>query len=282
MGDLGFKRFWYKFSRSPGSFIGSGIILMILILTIFADFIAPYPEQAGAYVNLKDSLKPPSKDHIFGIDEMGRDVFTRTIYGYRLSLMLAAVVLSVSVPFGISLGLVAGYLGRRFETGLMILTDISLPLPPLVMALAIGAALKPSIYQVMIALSVLWWTWYAKLLHNMAVSIRNEEYIQAAEILGMSKLRVVFSEILPNCWSTILVKVTLDIGFVVLLGAGLSFLGLGVRPPKPGLGTMIAAGLTYIPECWWISVFPAIALVALIFGVNLLADSLRDSFEITD
>jgi peptide/nickel transport system permease protein len=274
------RRFWYKLSKSPGGILGLGIIVIILILGVFAPYIAPYPEQAGAYVDFESCLSPPSLQHPFGVDEMGRDVFTRTIYGYRLSLLLAAMVLSIGVPLGVVVGLFAGYFGGWLETILMRLTDVFLPLPPLVMALAIGAVLKPNITNAMIAISALWWTWYARLLYNVTKTIQNEEYIQAAEIAGMSKLRIVFLEILPNCWSTILVKVTLDVGFVILIGAGLSFLGMGAQPPKPGLGTMISEGTQYLPVYWWTTVFPSLALLLLILGTNLLGDSLRDIFDV--
>jgi len=276
----GMRHFWYKLSKSPGGILGLGIIMSILILTVFAQYITPYPEQAQAYVDFDICLSPPSLQHPFGVDEVGRDVFTRTIYGYRLSLSLAVMVLSIGVPLGVVVGLLAGYYGGWLETVLMRITDVFLPLPPLVMALAIGAVLKPNITNAMIAISALWWTWYARLVYNLTKTIRNEDYIQAAKIVGMSKLRIIFLEILPNCWSTILVKVTLDVGFVILIGAGLSFLGLGAQPPKPGLGTMISEGTQYLPEYWWLSVFPSLALLVLILGTNLLGDSLRDIFDV--
>ena len=273
---------WYRFSRNPTAVLGAFIVLSVFAAALFAPFIAPYPEHAGSFVDFRSRHEPPSLEHWFGTDNVGRDVFSRVIYGYRVSLMLVVVVLGIAVPFGVMLGLLAGYFGGWVETVIMRITDISLAIPPLVMALAITAVLSPNIVNAMIAISVLWWTWHTRLIYSITRTLRHQEYVEAAEILGTSKFHILFRELLPNCVSAISVKVTLDAGFVILIGASLSFLGLGVQPPTPDLGTMVANGADYLPDRWWQSILPGAAILYAILGFNLLGDGLRDLFDVED
>jgi len=178
------------------------------------------------------------------------------------------------------LGLVAGYYGGWTETLIMRTTDTALALPPLVMALAITSALEPTLWNAMLAITALWWTWHTRLVQSIVSSERNEEYVQAAELAGASSAHIMFREILPNCLSPILVKVTLDAGFVILIGAGLSFIGVGVQPPQPGLGTMVSEGTGHLPDSWWFAVFPGLAIFVLVMGFNMLGDGLRDVFDV--
>jgi len=272
-------RNWYRFRRNRISSVGSIMVLFVIILAVFAPYIAPYPDSASKGVNLRDSFLSPSKRHWFGTDEVGRDVLSRVLFGYRISLKLAAVVLVISVPIGVFLGLLAGYLGGWVETLIMRLTDVFLSIPALAMALAISAAFTPSIENAMLAVSSVWWTWYCRLVYGVALSIKNEEFVQASYLLGASQIRILVKDILPNCLSPVIVKISLDVGIVMLFGAGLSFLGLGVQPPKPGLGTMIAYGSQYLPEKWWLTIFPSFGLFFLILGFNLFGDGLRDALE---
>jgi len=273
-------RGWYRFRRNPISLAGASMVLLVIFLAIFAPYVTPYPEQARAFTDLLNTFQPPSRSHWFGTDEVGRDVFTRVIFGYRISLMMAAVVLGISVPFGIMLGLIAGYFGGRIETIIMRITDVFLALPALVMALAICAAFTPTIEKAMLAVASIWWTWHCRLVNAITRSIKTEEFVQASKVIGDSHLRILFKDILPNCVSAITVKITLDAGFVILVGAGLSFLGLGVQPPKPGLGTMISYGAAHLPTKWWLTVFPSLAIFFLILGFNLLGDGLRDMLDV--
>jgi len=276
----GLGRSWYRFRRNPISLIGGSMVLLVIILAILAPLVTPYPEQAGAFTDFSSVFRPPTQSHWFGTDEVGRDVFTRVIFGYRVSLMMAAVVLGISVPFGIFLGLVAGYFGGWIETVIMRITDVFLSLPALVMALAICAAFSPTIEHAMLAVASIWWTWHCRLVHSLTRSIKTEEFVQASQVIGSSHLRILFKDILPNCASAIIVKITLDAGFVILVGASLSFLGLGVQPPKPGLGTMISYGAQHLPMQWWLTVFPSFAIFFLILGFNLLGDGLRDMLDV--
>ncbi len=273
-------RGWYRFRRNPISLAGASMVLLVIFLAIFAPYVTPYPEQARAFTDFSNTFQPPSMSHWFGTDEVGRDVFTRVIFGYRISLMMAAVVLGISVPFGVMLGLIAEYFGGRIETIIMRITDVFLALPALVMALAICAAFTPTIEKAMLAVASIWWTWHCRLVNAITRSIKTEEFVQASKVIGDSHLRILFKDILPNCVSAITVKVTLDAGFVILVGAGLSFLGLGVQPPKPGLGTMISYGAAHLPTKWWLTVFPSLAIFFLILGFNLLGDGLRDMLDV--
>jgi peptide/nickel transport system permease protein len=189
-------------------------------------------------------------------------------------------VLGVAVPFGTILGLLAGYFGGWTETAIMRLTDIALAIPPLVMALAVSAVLTPTLIHAMLAIAALWWTWHTRLIFSITRTLRHQEFIEAAETLGASKLHILFRELLPNCASAILVKVSLDFGFVILVGAALSYLGLGVQPPTPDLGTMVATGADFLPDRWWESLLPGAAILFVALGFNLLGDGLRDLYDV--
>jgi peptide/nickel transport system permease protein len=273
-------RAWYKFSRNPLSTVGGATIVIILLLAIFAPYIVPYPDHATKpFTDFANASQPPSREHIFGTDEIGRDVFSRTIYGFRFSITMGLIVLTLVVPVGVVLGLVAGYYqGSRTDTFIMRITDIFLAVPPLILALAIASVLGPNLTHSMIAISLMWWPWYTRLVYGLASAQRNEFYVSSAEIIGASTPHILFREILPNTLSPIFTKMSLDMGWVIIIGASLSFVGLGVQPPKPGLGTMVASGAKFLPDLWWISLFPALAIVMLVLGFNLLGDGLRDMF----
>jgi peptide/nickel transport system permease protein len=273
-------RAWKRFRSRPMSVIGLGIIVVVVLAALLAPVLAPYPEHAGKFTDFGNALQSPSLDHPMGTDHVGRDILSRMLFGYRLSLMLAGVVLGFGVPTGVMLGLVAGYYGGWTETIIMRITDTALALPPLVMALAITSALQPTLWNAMLAVAALWWTWHTRLVQSIVSSERNEEYVQAAKLAGASDTHIMFREILPNCLSPILVKVTLDAGFVILIGAGLSFIGVGVQPPQPGLGTMVSQGTGYLPESWWFAIFPGLAIFVLVMGFNMIGDGLRDVFDV--
>jgi peptide/nickel transport system permease protein len=273
---------WYRFSRNPTAVIGAIIVISCVLAAILAPWITPFPEHAGSFVDFRNRHQPPSLEHLFGTDNVGRDNFTRVIFGLRVSLTLAFVVLIVAVPFGTLMGMLAGYFGGWTEIIIMRLTDIALAIPPLVMALAVAAVAAPSLTNAMLAIAVLWWTWHTRLIFSITRQIRSQEFIEAAETLGASRAHILFREILPNCVSAIAVKTSLDAGFVILIGASLSFLGLGIQPPTPDLGTMVAAGAEYLPDFWWESMLPAGAILFVALGFNLLGDGLRDMFDVED
>lgn len=279
----GFRRSWYKFSRNHLSIIGLSIILLITFLAVFAPFVAPHPEHAGKFVDFANASQPPSLSHPFGTDVIGRDIFSRVFFGFRFSLLMGAVVVSLAAPVGITLGLIAGYLkGTLIETVIMRITDIFLALPPLILALAITAVLEPSLFYAMMAVTLMWWPWYCRLVYGISSSLRNESFVQAAEVTGAGRFHILVREILPNCVGPIFTKMSLDMGIVILIGAALSFVGLGVQPPQPGLGTMIAGGARLMPGLWWMAIFPGLAIIAVVLGFNLLGDGLRDLFAVEE
>ncbi len=274
------SRAWYKFSRNPLSVVGLVIVGTVVLAAAFAPFITPYPKHASAFVDFANASLAPSSTYLLGTDVIGRDVLTRIIFGYRLSLLLGVVVLAIAVPIGVGLGLLAGYFGTRTETIIMRITDVFLAVPPLVLALAIMGFLEPTLTNAMIAVAAMWWPWYTRLVYNITRSLRHEGYVVAAEVVGASHLHMLLREILPNAMPSILTKMTLDLGFVILIASSLSFLGLGVQPPTPDLGSMVAKGATYLPDIWWFPVFPGVAILVIVLGFNLLGDGLRDMLDV--
>lgn len=283
IGRHSLSRVWYKFSRNPLSVFGLIIFFLIIFVAVFAPYITHYPEHAGAYTNFREASKPPSLTYFFGTDSIGRDIFTRVIFGYRFSLILAVVVLSLSIPPGIILGLIAGYYQYTWiEVTIMRITDIFISVPPLVLALAIAAMLSPNLFNQMMAITFVWWTWYCRLVYTMTISLCHEDFVYEAKLVGASNTHILLREILPNCIAPILTKMTLDMGFVIIVGASLSFIGLGVQPPKSDLGSMVAAGARRLPAEWWAAVFPAIAIIIIILAFNLVGDGLKDVFAVEE
>ena len=277
MENLG--RNWYKFSRNPMSIVGLFTVSLVVFLAVFAPLVAPQPEAAGKFVDFANASLSPCWRYPFGTDVIGRDIMSRIFFGFRFSLTMGVVVLALVVPPGVTLGLIAGYnQGTWLDTVIMRITDIFLAVPPLVLALAICSVLKPGLRNAMIAVCLMWWPWYTRLVYGLASTLRNEFFVNSAEAIGANWVHIIFKEILPNCISPIFTKMSLDMGWVILLGSALSFVGLGVQEPKPGLGTMVAKGADYLPDQWWISVFPALAIVVVVLGFNLLGDGLRDMF----
>ncbi|MGY6710164.1 MAG: ABC transporter permease [Rhizobiaceae bacterium] len=270
------QRTLYILLRNPMSLLGLALVFIVVFGAIFADFLAPFPEHRGAVVDFANFNRAPEWPYIFGTDLVGRDIFSRILYAFRISLMLGAVVLVIAVPIGVTVGLLAGYLGGWTEYVLMRLTDVFLSIPPLVLAMSIMGVLEPTLTNGMLAVTVMWWPWYTRLVYNITRSEKEEGYVLAAEVIGASRLHVMFREILPNCVPSILTKMTLDLGFVILIASSLSFLGLGVQPPTPDLGSMVAEGATYLPDSWWMTVFPGLAILIAVFGFNLVGDALRE------
>ncbi len=272
-------RGWYKFSRNPLSLIGAGSVLLVILAAIFAPWITPFPAHVQPFTDFANASKPPDGSNWFGTDEIGRDIFTRCIFGYRNSLLMGIVVLAIVTPIGVLLGLIAGYYQNTWiDTIIMRTTDIFLAVPPLILALAVASILEPNLFNAMLAVCLTWWPWYTRLVYSLTTGMRNEFFVRSAETIGASTAHILLREILPNCVSPIFTKMSLDMGWVIIIGASLSFVGLGVQPPEPGLGTMVASGTRYLPDQWWISLFPALAIVFVVLGFNLLGDGLRDLF----
>lgn len=271
---------WYRFRRNPTALIGAFMVISVILLAVLAPWIAPYPDHAGAAVNFRARHAPPSAEFWFGADRVGRDIFSRVLFGFQVSLMLVVGVLAIAVPLGSALGMLAGYFGGWTEKLITGLTNVMLAIPPLVMALAIGNILAPNLINAMIAITLLWWTWHARLVYRVSKSVASEDFVEAARLAGASHWHILTREILPNCISVISVKTTLDAAFVILFGATLSFLGLGVQPPTADLGSMVADGRQFLPQLWWGVLAPGFAIFYATLGFNLLGDGLRDMFDV--
>ncbi len=274
------SRGWFKFSRSSLSVLGLILVVGFMLMAALASWIAPFPEHAGTFVDFGNASKAPSWRNWFGTDVVGRDILSRVIFGYQISLKLAVIVLAVAVPLGVIPGLLAGYFGGWWETVIMRVTDIFLSIPPLVLALAIMGFLEPTLTNAMIAIAAMWWPWYTRLLYNLTRQLKNEGYVTAAEVVGAPVWHILLREILPNCVPSLLTKMTLDMSFVILLAASLGFLGLGVQPPTPELGSMVAEGANYLPSLWWMPMFSGLGILIAVLGFNLLGDGLRDLLDV--
>ncbi len=276
----GLVRGLIKLSRNRLSLLGAAYLLAAILLAAFAPWIAPYPEDVFGAVHFDQPLKSPSFAHFMGTDEAGRDIFSRVLYGARLSLLLAVVVLSLAVGIGLPMGLCAGYYGGKVEQIIMRITDIFNSIPAMVLALAISVALTPNLMNSMIAIGFVWWRSFCRIAYGETLSIKQENFVLNARSLGASDFHILFREILPNMSSSILVKVTLDAGFAILVGTSISFLGAGASPPTAEWGLMVAYGRHYLPYAWWPSLFPGLAIFATVLSFNLLGDGLRDFFGV--
>ncbi len=274
------RKMWARFRQSSLSLVGAGIVAAVVAGAVFAPVLAPYPRHAGVFVDFDHALQPPSARHWLGTDDAGRDILSRILFGARISLALGAAVLAIAVAVGVPLGVVAGYFGGRAGDLIMRVTDVFLAVPPIALALAVTAALRPTLSTAMIAIAFAWWPWYTRLVYGQVLSLREQQFVEASRAVGASPWRIAFREILPNTWSPVIVKVTLDMGFVILTASGLSFLGLGAQPPTPEWGTMIAEGRNYLPGAWWAATFPGLAIFVTVLGFNLLGDGLRDVFDV--
>ncbi len=270
------RRTVHALYRDPLAMLGIVIMLATLVVALSASWLAPYDPLKVAF---SEKLLPPSQAHLFGTDENGRDILSRSMYGIRISLEVAAAVLSVAVSLGIVLGGLAGFLGGRVDDILMRITEMFLAFPALVLALAIAAALKPSLNNAMLAVAIVWWPWYARLVRAQTICIMQLPYVEAARALGSGGIRVFLKHILPNCIGPVLVMASLDVGFVILTTASLSFVGLGAQSPTPELGAMIGRGRIYMLDQWWVPTFPGLVIFIMILGVNLIGDSMRDLLD---
>jgi peptide/nickel transport system permease protein len=271
---------WQAFRRNPMALTGLALVALVVCAALFADLIAPYPSHSGPVGDFTAMSAQPSGQYLLGTDTIGRDLFTRIIYAYRLSLEMAIVVLAIATPIGVVVGLLAGYLGPAWSYALMRLTDVFLSIPPLVLAMSITGFLEPSAIHGMMAITAMWWPWYARLTYNLTRAERQEGYVLAAETVGANLPHILFREILPNCMPAILTKMTIDVGFVILIASSMSFLGLGAQAPTPDLGSMVADGAKYMPDSWWLTVFPALAILLVVMGFNLLGDGLREAADV--
>ncbi|MBO9344876.1 MAG: ABC transporter permease [Chloroflexi bacterium] len=265
------RRIWHNRSAA----LGGALVLAWLLIALLAPLIAPYSPTAQKVTN---RLKPPSAQHWFGTDELGRDVFSRVLHGARVSLPVALAVVAMTGTVGILLGSVAGYAGGLADEIIMRVADAVLAFPSLILAIAITAALGPGLLNAALAIALVLWPEYARLVRSQVIALREMEFVSAATALGASPWRNLFVHILPNALPLMLVKISLDMGNAILLAASLSFVGLGAVPPTPEWGAMVAAGRHKFFE-WWIATFPGLAIFTAVVGFNFLGDGLRDLLD---
>jgi len=251
---------------------GAAIILAWIVIAIACPLLTPYAPDA---VNVAIRLKPPSAAHWLGTDELGRDVLTRLLYGTRVSLTTGFVVVLLGAVFGTLAGGIAAFGRGRIEEAIMRLTDLVLCFPPIILALAIAAALGIGTVNTVIAMLVVWWPKFARLAHSLVLVQRSQEYVEAAVVVGLRPGRILLRHIIPNAIGPLIVLVTLDVGNAIITFAGLSFLGLGVVPPTPEWGSMVAEGRELV-EQWWVAAFPGFAILTVVLGFNFLGDGVRD------
>ncbi|CCQ96679.1 putative peptide transporter permease subunit: membrane component of ABC superfamily [[Clostridium] ultunense Esp] len=271
-----FLKSFSRFLRHPFILSGGGILLFLFLLALLAPVIAPegYNEQ-----KLSLRLLPPNGEHWFGTDDFGRDILSRVIYGARISLLIGISSVTGSILVGAFLGLLAGYYGRWVDTLISRMFDMLLAFPAILLAIAIVAILGPSLFNALLAISIVNIPTYGRLMRARVLSLREEEYVQAAKAVGLKERRILFRHILPNSLTPILVQGTMGIGSAVLEAAALGFLGLGAQPPEPEWGKMLADARNYITQAPWLSIFPGLAVMVTVLSFNLLGDGLRDLLD---
>lgn len=258
--------------KYPSFWIGLVVLVFFGLVIVFANQIAPFDPLAQ---DLAQRMKPPSAVHTFGTDELGRDIFSRVVYGARISLPASFFVVFVSLVIGSLLGAAAGFIGGFLDEAIMRIADVTLAFPSVVLALAISAFLGPSLTNAILAACIVLWPEYARLMRSQVIVIRSNEYVIAARSLGMREPNILLRYILPNAWTPLIIKAALDVGGIILLVSALSFLGLGVTPPAPEWGAMISLGRTKFYN-WWLATFPGLAILFVILACNLLSEGLRD------
>jgi len=266
-------------ARDPLSLASTITIILFILMAVFARQIAPYPLEGAGKTNVPNSLLPPSWEHPFGADKLGRDVLSRVIVGAQPALIIPIGVVLFAVLIGAPLGALAGYKGGRVDEVIMRITDLFLAFPSLLLAMAIASALGRGLEKAAFALVFSWWPWYTRLVRGVTISLKERYFVEAAQAIGVRDSTIILRHILPNTISPILVQATVDLGTVILAMGGLAFLGLGTQPPLPDWGLMVSVGRTYILTQWWIATFPGIAIFVVVLAFNLLGDTLRDIFD---
>lgn len=267
---------WKALKGNPLSLAGLVIIVALVITAIVAPYISPYDPLATQPLKKLGGLSAP---HPLGTDQLGRDVLSRLLYGARISLRIAIIVAGLAGVTGTFIGILCGYLGGWIDNSLMRVTDMFMAFPQLILAMAISSALGPSLQNVVIAISMTEWTFFARMARSKAIAIREEDYVEAAKAMGAGRWRILFRHVLPMSLSPVIIQATLEMGGIIRTAASLGFLGLGAQPPTPEWGVMVTAGRNYLPGQWWVSTFPGLAIFTTVLGFNLLGDGIRDIMD---
>lgn len=267
---------WIRMRRNKLAMVGLFILIVLVLVAIFADQIAPY---GFAEQDLASQFQPPSAEHWFGTDDLGRDIFSRVVYGSRISLKVGFISVGIALVIGTLIGAVTGYYGGRIDIALMRFIDVLQSIPDILLAIAILAALGPGLANLMIAVGIAAIPGYARIVRSSVLSIRDMEFVEAAKANGSSDFRIILKHIIPNCMAPIIVQATLGVAYAIINAAGLSFIGLGLEPPTPEWGAMLSGGRDYIRDHWYMTIFPGLAIVTTIFALNVMGDGLRDALD---
>ncbi len=262
--------------RNRGALIGLAILALLALMALVARFVAPYEPNVMAPAQ---ALQGPSSQHLFGTDQFGRDILSRIMYGARLSFQVGFIAVGIALVCGVVLGLLAGYYGRWVDATITMLIDIMLAFPGILLALAIVAVLGPSLLNLMVAVGIAAVPSYTRLVRGAVLATKEQAYVEAARAIGVSDRAIMFRHILPNVLAPVIVLATLGIGGAILVGAALSFLGLGAKPPTPEWGAMLSQGRNYLSIAWWITLFPGLAIMVTVLSINMLGDGLRDALD---
>ncbi|HUL06996.1 MAG TPA: ABC transporter permease [Candidatus Acidoferrum sp.] len=256
--------------------VGAAVFLAVVLAAIFAPLIAPYDPTA---IDFADKLNAPGLQHLMGTNELGQDIFSQVLYGARTSLLVGVVVISLAIAIGVPIGLVAGYFGGHLDSALMRVSDVFLAFPPLLLPIAITAALGSGLFNAMVALAVSWFPWYSRIVRGAVMRVNNELYISAARAMGVGNVRIMLRHALPNSLTPIIVQGSMDFGYAILAAASLSFIGIGAQPPTPEWGLMAALSRTRFIDNWWTVGFPGMAIFVTVLAVNLVGDGVRDTLD---
>ncbi len=274
------RRYWKDsyilWRRNHLMVVGTSIIVFLLLVAAVAPLLATHDPYEQI---LPDRLLPPSTQHYFGTDSLGRDIYSRVVYGSRVTLTIAFLVAAISTPLGLVIGVLAGYFGGALDEILMRFSDVFLAFPKLILAIAFAAALGPGVENAIVAISVANWPSYARLARAETLNVRNNDYIQVIRSMGASNLRIMVGHITPMCLSSMIVRLSLDMGTIILTAAGLGFLGLGAQPPVPEWGLMVSDGRQFLVDQWWVSTLPGFAILIVVMGFNLMGDGFRDILD---
>ncbi len=262
--------------RNPSAVAGAAIVALMVLLAVFASALAPYnPIQ----ISLAERLRPPSAAHLFGTDELGRDILSRIMHGARISLRIGILVVLIAGGLGAVTGAISGYVGQRLDNLIMRVMDVILSFPPLVLALALAAALGPDLNNAILAVAFVMIPKFARLVRGEALAVKERQFIAAARAAGAKGLWIILHHILPNCLASVIVLGTLVLGEAILIAASLSFIGLGAQPPTPEWGAMVSVGRKFLMDQWWYATFPGVFILATVIGFNILGDAFRDILD---
>jgi len=270
------KDAWMRLKKNKSAMFGLMVLIILVLCAIFADFIAPYGPDDQL---LSRRFTPPGKGFLLGTDNFGRDIFSRIIYGSRISLLVGFISVTLSTVVGSTLGAIAGFYGKTIDNIIMRVIDIMLAIPSILLAISIAAALGPGLRNVMIAVGIGAVPGYARIVRASILTVKEQEFVEAARAIGANDRRIILKHILPNCMAPIIVQVTMSIARAILTAASLSFIGLGIQPPTPEWGAMLSAGRAYIRDYWFIVTFPGLAIMITVFAFNLFGDGLRDALD---